>query len=255
MLPPGRYLSYVVATDGTLVAAQSVAVRGRRLHDQTERRDTGSPPVDHDHGHQRRAAGRQPAGDDLAARLSPPGRVATVRLSSTTWRATVKLKCGARRDSSRSRRPARTSPVRRSRRRGASRSTEGTTCLARTSARRSPAAREPHQTAPDPPVLLSTGTIVGWTPLPPRAKLADTGSLTEEPCVAHASSSRSPSGAPHPIPDRRTGQWPARDRAQRPAGGRRCRGFRRFGFGRRSRRCHPPDRPVRGGRRARERSN
>jgi hypothetical protein len=94
MLPPGRYLSHVLATDGTLVAAQSVAVEADAFiikpSDATPgRRQSITMTV----------TSAEPLAENPRVTISQPGlapwSVATVRLSSTTWRATVRLKAGS----------------------------------------------------------------------------------------------------------------------------------------------------------------
>lgn len=94
MLPPGRYLSHVVATDGTLVAAQSVAVEADAFlvkpSDATPARGQSITVT---------VTSAEPLGANPRVTISQPGlaawSVATVRLSGTTWRATVKLKAGS----------------------------------------------------------------------------------------------------------------------------------------------------------------
>jgi flagellar hook assembly protein FlgD len=93
MLPPGRYLSYVVARDGTLVAVQSVAFDADAFL---------MNPSDTTPGRGQSITVTLTSAEPLAAnpRLTvlQPGiaawSVATVRLSSTIFRATVKLKSG-----------------------------------------------------------------------------------------------------------------------------------------------------------------
>ncbi len=91
MLAPGRYLSYVVASDGTLVAAQSVAFEADAFLIK---------PGDATPGRGQTITVTVTTAEPLAANprvtVSQPGvtawTVGTVRLSSTTYRATIKLK-------------------------------------------------------------------------------------------------------------------------------------------------------------------
>ena len=93
MLPPGRYVSYVEATDGTLVAAQSVAFEADAF---LVKPSDGTP------GRGQRITVTLTTAEPLQANprvtVSQPGLAAwstpTVRLSSTTYRATIKLKAG-----------------------------------------------------------------------------------------------------------------------------------------------------------------
>jgi flagellar hook assembly protein FlgD len=93
MLPPGRYLSYVVARDGTLVAAQSVAFEADAFMVK---------PSDVTPGRGQSITITVTTAERLAANprvtISQPGirawSVATTKLSSTTYRATLRLKTG-----------------------------------------------------------------------------------------------------------------------------------------------------------------
>jgi hypothetical protein len=95
MLPPGRYLSYVVARDGTLVAAQSVPFEADAFMVK---------PSDATPGRGQSLSVTVTTAERLAANpritVSQSGvrvfSVATTRLSSTTYRATIKLKTGGR---------------------------------------------------------------------------------------------------------------------------------------------------------------
>ncbi|MDO8485458.1 MAG: FlgD immunoglobulin-like domain containing protein [Candidatus Limnocylindrales bacterium] len=93
MLPPGRYLSYVVARDGTLVAAQSIAFEADAFLIK---------PSDATPGRGQTITVTVTTAEPLSANprvtVSQPGvtawSVGTVKLSSTTYRATIKLKTG-----------------------------------------------------------------------------------------------------------------------------------------------------------------
>jgi hypothetical protein len=93
MLPQGRYLSYVVAGDGALVVAQSVSFEADAFLIK---------PSDATPGRGQTITLTVPTAEPLAANprvtISQPGMVAwsvgTVKLSSTTYRATIKLKTG-----------------------------------------------------------------------------------------------------------------------------------------------------------------
>ena len=94
MLPPGRYLSHVVATDGALVAAQSVAIEADAFlvkpSDATPARGQAITIT---------VTSAEPLAANPRLTILQPGlaawSVATVRLSSTTWHATLKLKAGS----------------------------------------------------------------------------------------------------------------------------------------------------------------
>lgn len=93
MLPPGRYLSYVVASDGTLVAAQSVSFEADAFlvkpSDATPARGQTIKIT---------VTSAEPLLANPRVTISQPGvaawSVGTVKLSSTTYRATIKLKTG-----------------------------------------------------------------------------------------------------------------------------------------------------------------
>jgi len=93
MLPAGRYLSYVTASDGTVAVAQSVAVEADAFVVK---------PSDSTPGRGQTITVTVTSAEPLAANprvtISEPGitawSVATVKLSSTTYRATIKLKTG-----------------------------------------------------------------------------------------------------------------------------------------------------------------
>ncbi len=93
MLPPGRYLSYVVAGDGTLVVAQSVSFEADAFTIK---------PSDATPGRGQSITLTVTTAEPLTANprvtISQPGvaawSVGTVRLTSTTYRATIKLKVG-----------------------------------------------------------------------------------------------------------------------------------------------------------------
>lgn len=93
MLPPGRYLSYVTASDGTVGVAQSVAFEADAFLIK---------PSDATPGRGQTVTVTVTTAEALVASprvtISQPGiaawSVSTVRLSSITYRATVKLKTG-----------------------------------------------------------------------------------------------------------------------------------------------------------------
>jgi flagellar hook assembly protein FlgD len=93
MLPPGRYVSYVTASDGTLVAAQAVAFEADAFlvkpSDATPARGQTITVT---------VTTAEPLASAPRVTISQPGitawSVGTVRLSSSTYRATVKLKTG-----------------------------------------------------------------------------------------------------------------------------------------------------------------
>jgi len=93
MLPAGRYLSYVVARDGTLVAAQSIAFEADAFlvkpSDATPARGQTITVT---------VTSAEPLSANPRVTVSQPGiaawSVGTVKLSSTTYRATIRLKTG-----------------------------------------------------------------------------------------------------------------------------------------------------------------
>jgi len=93
MLPAGRYLSYVVARDGSLVAAQSIAFEADAFlvkpSDATPGRAQSITVT---------VTSAEPLSANPRVTVSQPGfaawSVGTVKLSSTTYRATLKLKTG-----------------------------------------------------------------------------------------------------------------------------------------------------------------
>jgi flagellar hook assembly protein FlgD len=95
MLPAGRYLSYVTASDGTVVVAQSVAFEADAFIVK---------PSDATPGRGQTVTITVTSAEPLAASprvtISQPGitawSVGTVKLTSTTYRATIKLKTGGR---------------------------------------------------------------------------------------------------------------------------------------------------------------
>jgi flagellar hook assembly protein FlgD len=95
MLKPGRYVSYVVASDGTLVAAQAVAFEADAFlikpSDATPGRGQTITVT---------VTTAEPMSANPRLTVSQPGitawSIATSRLSSTTYRATIKLKTGGR---------------------------------------------------------------------------------------------------------------------------------------------------------------
>ena len=93
MLPPGRYLSYVVASDGTLVAAQSISFEADAFllkpSDPTPARGQTITVT---------LTSAEPLSASPRLSVYQPGvtawSVGTVKLSSTTYRATLRLKAG-----------------------------------------------------------------------------------------------------------------------------------------------------------------
>jgi hypothetical protein len=93
MLPPGRYLSYVTASDGSVVVAQSVAFEADAFLVK---------PSDATPGRGQTVTVTVTSAEALAANpritVAQPGfaawSVATTRLSATSYRATIRLKSG-----------------------------------------------------------------------------------------------------------------------------------------------------------------